>query len=231
MARKPRNYIADIPCHVVQRGNDRQATFYTNADYGVYLESLRLACEDYECELHCYVLMTNHVHLLLTPRTTDGISKVMQSLGRRYVRYINGRYARTGTLWEGRHHANLIQSTLYLLRCYRYIELNPVRAGIVDHPNKYRWSSYHYHGSGAVSHLIEPHPEYRALGRTDAERQSQYRALMGMDIEAVESDDIRHCIHHGLPLGDARFKEEVETLLGRRLEDRGPGRPRKTPAV
>ena len=149
MPRQLRYNLPGIPQHVIQRGNNRQATFFSDEDYMRYLADLKSACDQHQCEVHAYVLMTNHVHLLMTPHNGDGIAKTMQSLGRRYVVYINQTYRRTGTLWEGRYKAALIDSENYLLTCYRYIELNPVRAeGMVDHPGKYRWSSYRANALG-----------------------------------------------------------------------------------
>jgi len=132
MPRKPRVYLSGVPCHVIQRGNDRQPCFYSEEDYVFYLECLYDACKRYKVNLHAYVLMTNHVHLLVTPRVADGISRVMQSIGRRYVQYVNVTYKRSGTLWEGRHKSSLVDADNYLLSCYRYIEMNPVRAGMVQ---------------------------------------------------------------------------------------------------
>ena len=137
MPRQPRYALAGFPQHVIQRGNNRSATFYAEQDYRVYLECLAEACHVHETALHAYVLMTNHVHLLMTPGKTNGLAKVMQSLGRRYVRYVNDTYRRTGTLWEGRYKASVIDTEHYLLACYRYIEMNPVRAGLVAHPADY----------------------------------------------------------------------------------------------
>jgi len=126
--------MADVPCHIIQRGNNRPVCFFSEQDYLFYLECLYDACRRYKVNLHAYVLMTNHVHLLMAPRTAEGISRVMQSIGRKYVQYINVGYKRSGTLWEGRHKSSLVDTDNYLLRCYRYIEMNPVRAGMVKHP-------------------------------------------------------------------------------------------------
>lgn len=227
MPRKPRYYLAGIPCHIIQRGNNRQASFYADDDYRFYLQCLSESAIRYQCAIHAYVLMTNHVHLLMTPTTADGISRVMQSVGRRYVQYINATYRRTGTLWEGRHKASLIQHTHYLLTCYRYIELNPVRAGIVDHPEGYPWSSYASNGEGKTNPIIQSHPDYQALGKTETERQVAYRALFKTHIEHQALNDIRRAVNHDVPLGDTRFKEEVEAMLGRRIQDNNRGRPRK----
>ena len=141
MARHPRFVLPGHPQHVIQRGNNRNVIFAEDADYCIYMEKLGEACERFGCRIHAYVLMTNHVHLLITPETEQGISKAMQSLGRQYVQYFNYRYQRTGTLWEGRYKASLLDTTQYLLTCYRYIELNPVRACMVEQPAEYRWSS------------------------------------------------------------------------------------------
>ncbi len=227
MPRKPRYYLPDIPCHVIQRGNNRQASFYTDDDYRFYLQCVAEACERYQCRLHAYVLMTNHVHLLMTPTSHDGISRVMQSVGRRYVQYINNTYKRTGTLWEGRHKASLIQNTRYLLTCYRYIELNPVRAGMVGLPGDYPWSSYTFNGEGKANPIVQTHPDYQALGKTETEQQAAYRALFKAHIEHETLNDIRRAANHDVPLGDIRFKEEIETMLGRRIQDNNRGRPRK----
>lgn len=227
MPRKPRYYLPDIPCHIIQRGNNRQASFFADDDYHFYLHCLTKSAKRYQCAIHAYVLMANHVHLLMTPTTAEGISRVMQSVGRRYVQYINHTYKRTGTLWEGRHKASLIQSSQYLLTCYRYIELNPVRAGMVDHPGDYEWSSYRTNSEGAANPLITAHPDYLLLGATVAARQDAYCGLFKAHIGNNELKDIRRAINHDVPLGNERFKEEVEMMLGRRIQDNNRGRPRK----
>lgn len=150
MPRKPRMYLPGVPAHVVQRGNNREACFFQDEDYQFYLAVLGDALKRYRVQLHAYVLMTNHVHLLMTPTDESGISRVMQHLGRLYVLYVNRTYRRSGTLWEGRHKSSLINATEYLLTCYRYIELNPVRAGMVAVPEEYRWSSCRWHGWGRL---------------------------------------------------------------------------------
>lgn len=148
MARQPRYVLPGQPQHVIQRGNNRDVIFVAEADYRFYLDKLKDACDRMGCEVHAYVLMTNHVHLLMTPYEENSLGRVMQSLGRRYVQYFNYRYRRTGTLWEGRYRATLIDAESYLLTCYRYIELNPVRAGMVSHPGDYPWSSYRSNALG-----------------------------------------------------------------------------------
>jgi putative transposase len=150
MARLGRYFLPDQPLHVIQRGNNRGAIFFREEDHAQYREWLAAAAADYGCRVHAYVLMTNHVHLLVTPRREDSLPRVMQSLGRRYVRHVNAAYQRSGTLWEGRYRAAPIDSEAYFLACCRYIELNPVRAGMVDHPRAYRWSSYRAHAEIGV---------------------------------------------------------------------------------
>ena len=168
MPRKPRLYLPGIPCHVIQRGNNRDVCFAAEEDYQAYVEWLRDGAERCGCAVHAYVLMTNHVHLLVTPQDKEGVSRLMQSVGRRYVQYFNYSYDRSGTLWEGRYKATLIDSDQYLLTCMRYIELNPVRAGMVKHPLDYPWSSYAANARGQDNLLITPHELYRQLGRSHA---------------------------------------------------------------
>ena len=154
MARLPRFVLVGHPQHVIIRGNNREPIFYADEDYQFCLEKLKKACDKHECDIHAYVLMTNHVHLLITPHKKDGISKVIQMLGRYYVQYFNNTYQRKGTLWEGRYKATLIDSEHYALGCYRYIELNPVRAEMVEHPAEYPWSSYGFNGLGDKISLL-----------------------------------------------------------------------------
>ncbi len=151
MPRKARFNLLGVPQHVIQRGNNREPCFFSEADYIRYLEDLQTAADKHECHIHAYILMTNHVHILVTPFKDMGISLMMQSLGRCYVKYINHAYQRTGTLWEGRYKASLVDSERYLLTCMQYIESNPVRASMVEHPGDYRWSSYSYNAYGRTS--------------------------------------------------------------------------------
>ena len=184
MARQPRFVVPGIAQHVIQRGNNRSATFCDALDYHLFLEFLRDACQEHECSVHAYVLMTNHVHLLMTPQHEWGISKVMQCVGRRYVGHYNKRMARTGGLWEGRYRASLIDTETYLFRCMRYIELNPVRACMVAHPRDYRWSSYHANARGYSDVLVTPHQRVEhvvdadAEGCSDAERDLERRRVL-----------------------------------------------------
>jgi putative transposase len=158
MPRKPRFYLPSIPAHIVQRGNCRQATFFGDDDYAAYLNWLYEGAKLHDCAIHAYVLMTNHVHLLITPQDSESISQLVQYVGRHYVTYVNHAYGKSGTLWEGRHKGCLISSDDYLLACMRYVELNPVRAGMVVSPGDYRWSSYRINASGGEHAAMTPHP-------------------------------------------------------------------------
>ena len=224
MARLPRLFLPGIPQHVIQRGNNRQVCFSSEEDFAAYAHWLREYAEKYCVALHAWVFMTNHAHLLMTPETESGISKLMQSLGRRYVRYFNYTYARTGTLWEGRFKSCVIDAENYLLQCQRYIEMNPVRATMVESPGDYRWSSYRCNGLAQPSSLWTPHPVYQALGATHEQRAERYRAVFRGHIEETLLTEIRRSVNQGMVLGNDRFKAEVEQLSGRRTTQlkRGP---------
>lgn len=231
MPRQPRYALIGIPQHVIQRGNNRQVTFFANEDYRNYLDCLKQACMRHECQVHAYVLMTNHVHLLMTPEQPNSLAKVMQSVGRRYVRYVNDVYRRSGTLREGRYKASLIDTERYLLRCYRYIELNPVRANIVPDPSEYHWSSYAHHVGVHNDSLISDHAQYLALGRTAAERQAAYRDLFRTHLDEPMLSTIRTTTNQCLILGSERFKDQIEQALSRRVRPGKAGRPRKEISV
>lgn len=224
MARKPRIDMPGVPQHVVQRGNNRQACFFSPADYASYLAALREATLKFGVTVHAYCLMTNHVHLLMTPQERGALSATMQSLGRRYVRLINGRYRRTGTLWEGRYKACVVDSGGYLLSCYRYIELNPVRAGMVAAPEAYSWSSYRCNAHGQINPVVRPHPEFLRLGPDEETRAQAYRALFA---ERLELPALRHALERELVYGSERFTARIETLTQRRVRPGKPGRPAK----
>ena len=225
MARLPRLDLPGIAQHVVQRGNDRQACFADNADYLHYRQELREAALKHGCALHAYVLMTNHVHLLVTPNELGAVSKMMQTIGRRYVGCFNARYRRTGTLWEGRFKAALVDSDRYLLTCYRYIELNPVRAGMVADPRHYRWSSHNSNAHGADEARITPHPCYLALGNSPLERQARYRALFEHLASHEDTEAVRAHTQQQRALGSERFRAQVEALTQRAATVRPRGRP------
>lgn len=227
MPRKRRFFLPGIPSHVMQRGNNRQPIFFDDEDRHVYLDWLREAAERYRCAIHAYVLMTNHVHILVSPKSVYGISRLMQYTGRRYVPYVNHTYGRTGTLWEGRFKASMVQSETYLLACYRYIELNPVRAGMVEHPSEYRWSSYARNAIGAADSLVTGHPLYHELAKTRSARQRAYQALFEDELERADAQAIRDCLQSGTPLGNKRFIEQIEQALGHKVGRATRGRPRK----
>ena len=225
MPRKPRVYIPGIPCHVIQRGNNRDTCFFAEEDYHFYLDCLGDACLKNHVDVHAYVLMTNHVHLLMTPDCKEGISRVMQSLGRRYVHYINRTYQRCGTLWESRHKASLVDAEHYLLACYRYIELNPVAAQMVDHPGEYPWSSYSVNAYGRTTALITPHPVFLQLGASQIIRQKYYRELFSTSLRKDDIHAIQTAAHFSTPLGNERFKEQIEKAIGHKLGQSKRGRP------
>ena len=227
MARLGRYFLAEQPLHLIQRGNNREAVFYCEEDYERYRAWLAGAAADNGCAVHAYVLMTNHVHLLVTPDTPDSIPGMMQTLGRCYVRYVNATYRRTGTLWEGRYRAAPIDSDAYFLACCRYIELNPVRADIVRHPRHYSWSSYRTHAFGNADTLVHDHPIYRALGRAAVDRQSAYRDLFRASLDPGFIDALRAATNGGWALGSDRFKRQIAKALGRRVTPLPKGRPPK----
>lgn len=230
MARLPRYVIPGQPQHIIQRGNNRQQIFAADADYQFFRDALVDAAKKHGLAIHAYAWMTNHIHLLATPELDDSISKVFQSVGRRYVQYFNFTYRRSGTLWEGRYRATVVDSEQYLLTLMRYIELNPVRAGMVTHPRDYAWSSYHYNAQGEAglnADWITQHREYMRLGRSVAERQSAYRQLFRAALPAHDLKEIRESTHKGWALGSDRFKAKIEGLGQRRATSKGVGRPRQ----
>jgi putative transposase len=213
--------------HLIQRGNNRCACFYADDDYRRYLDDLAVLSGRMGCRVHAYVLMTNHVHLLLTPEKAGSASLLMKHLGQRYVQYINRTYGRSGTLWEGRFRSCIAQEEDYVLACYRYIEENPLRAGMVKHPRQYRWSSYRVNAEGRTSTVIDPHAQYLGLGRNAAARRAAYRALFRTDLDAEMLTDIRLATNGNFALGNQRFRTEIERALGRRVDRRASGRPRR----
>ena len=225
MPRKPRYFLPGVPVHIVQRGNNRQAIFFDDQDYHAYLQWLGEALVKYDCSLHAYVLMTNHVHLLITPPKKESLSRVMQYVGRRYVPYINHTYRRTGTLWEGRFKASLIQDEHYLLACMRYIELNPVRANMVKTASGYRWSSYLSNGRGFTNALVTPHDRYLAIANADIERRETYRDLFRCHMDEEVITGIRQAWQTGTPLGNDYFKAQVEQMLKMKVGYAKRGRP------
>ncbi len=225
MARMPRYFVPDQPQHIIQRGNNRGPIFASEEDYRFYLECLYDAADKQALAIHAYVLMTNHVHLLATPQDETSIPKTLQSVGRRYVQYFDYHYSRPGTLWEDHHKATVIDSTHYLFTCSRYIELNPVRAGMVGHPREYPWSSYHHNAQGKADRLITAHCLYRRLGRTNKERHTGYRHLFRSHLSEHDVTTIQEATNKGWTLGNSRFREKVKSLSKRRSKPLPRGKP------
>jgi len=228
MPRQCRYFIPSVAQHVITRGVDRQAVFFHRQDYALYREALQDAAATNDCLIHAYVLMTNHVHLLVTPLKERSLPLMMQAMGRNYVQRLNARYGRTGTLWEGRYKASLVQDSDYLLACQRYIELNPVRAGMVAVPGDYPYSSYAYHAAGVDDNLITAHACYLSLGGDRAARQFAYRRLFHDVLDEKLLASIRKSTNACGVIGDERFKEQIEAMLGRRVPTGKRGRPAKT---
>jgi putative transposase len=214
MPRRPRVLLSEYPLHIVQRGINREPCFFTEEDYHCYLHWLEESARACGCAIHAYELMTNHVHLLLTPKDSGAPSRLMQSLGRRYVQYTNRFYRRTGSLWEGRYKSSVVQAESYLLACQRYID-----------PGQYRWSSYRANGLGQADVRLTPHELYLSLGRDGGERQAAYRALFRPELDAEAVDDIRQALQLGMPVGSERFAEVICGRLGIRHNSGKRGRP------
>ena len=225
--RRPRLELPGTPLHITHRGVNRGATFIDDEDFAGYMQALEQTSREQGVLIHGYVLMTNHVHLLVSAGVVGAVSRMMQALGRRYVRAFNARYGRTGTLWEGRYKSCLVDSDRYLLACLRYIELNPVRAAMVAQPWEYRWSSVHGHLGLRNDVRLSPHPAYLALGRDASERGIAYRCLL---MEVISEDmlaDIRIHMQQERALGSPIFRSMVEEALNRPVEVRPQGRPRR----
>lgn len=226
MARLPRYFIPGVPLHIILRGNNRDPIFANDEDCQFFKEALQDAATRHALAIHAYVFMTNHIHLLATPANEESVPKAMQSLGRRYVQYFNYRYQRTGTLWEGRYRATVVDVENYLFECMRYIERNPVRANMVTHPRQYAWSSYRANAEGKSDALVTPHGLYLALDRQESERRGAYRALFKTEQNAAMLDEIRDCTNKGWALGGGRFKDKLERLTERRAQPLPKGRRR-----
>ena len=224
MARQPRLILAEVAVHVVQRGNDRMVCFRAPGDYLVYLAELKRLSAKFDCAVHAYCLMGNHVHLLVTPGSADACGGLMKELSQGYAHYFNRKYARTGTLWEGRFRSCVAQSARYVLACYRYIELNPVRAGIVAHPGLYPWSSYAANGGIGSDTFLTPHAEFVALASDPRPRHKVYRALVEEGVTPQVLDAIRAATCGGYPLAAEAFKSSLALPPGRHLERARAGR-------
>ena len=197
MARKPRIFVPGLPMHVLQRGNNRRPVFFNDEDRKRYLKYLAAAANEHDCAVHCYVLMTNHIHLLVTPGSPLSLANTIKLLGGRYVRHLNDIYERTGGLWEGRYRASLVDTDRYLAMCYRYIELNPVRAGIARQPAEYAWSSYRHHAHGWPDSLVTPHAFYEELGETERGRRHRYREIFHQQLADDQLKHIREATRQG----------------------------------
>jgi len=224
MPRLPRFFVPDLPLHVIQRGNDRTPIFGGPDDLAFYRRCLAHAACDRAVAIHAYVLMTNHVHLLVTPSCATSVPKMMQSIGRIYVQYFNREYRRTGTLWEGRYKAAIVDDEQYLLTCMRYIELNPVRARMVPTPGEFRWSSYRANACGAADDLVTPHVIYRRLGPSPEVRQAAYREFFRSAIPEGDLANIRDATQNAWALGGEAFRRKI-AALNRRAERMPVGRP------
>ena len=225
MSRLPRIDVVGVPQHIVVRGVDRQPCFFRDADRALYLGIVANAAARYSVAVHAFVLMTNHVHLLASGRALGALSAMMQLTGLRYVRRVNGLYGRTGTLFEGRFRGSLVQSDRYLLACMRYIELNPVRARMVDRPEDYVWSSYKNNAGLERADWLTPHDEYLRLGASARERAHAWRDLVLAALGDDELADIRNHVNRNRVLGDPRFQQHIAAMLGRRVHIAPPGRP------
>lgn len=227
MPRPLRLELPGVPLHVVQRGNNRAECFFGEADRRFYLKCLAESAERRGCQVHAYVLMTNHVHLLVTPCEAGATGAMMQDVGRRYVRIVNTLHDRTGTLWEGRFKSSLVDSESYLLTCHKYIELNPVRAGLVSDPASYPWSSHTHYVANKSTRLITEHPLYLDLGETKRARQAAFQSLFATCLDERVLSQIREAINTDSALGSDRFLDETEAKLGRPVRPPVRGRPPK----
>jgi REP-associated tyrosine transposase len=227
MPRKPRFYLPDVPVHIVQRGHSREPVFFDSQDYATYAYWVSEAAPRYGVSVHAFVLMTNHIHLLVTPSEISSISLFMQYMGRHYVPYINHKYGKTGSIWEGRYKASMVDEEGYFLTVMRYIELNPVRAGMVEAPGHYRWSSFcHNAGTREIS-FVRGHPVYVSLGKSEEHRYEVYRELFNGHIDPSAIKQIADAWQTGTPLGNQLFRDKIEARLSQRVGQARRGRPRK----
>ena len=225
MARLPRLTVAGYPHHIIQRGNDRQLIVRADRDRAFLLELIHDYAKEHAVAIHAYVLMDNHFHLLATPATTEGLPLMMQAVGRRYVRYYNGWYQRTGALWEGRYKSTLIETERYLLACMAYIDLNPVRAGMVTQAVDYLWSSHRHYVGLNVDRLVTPHALYWALGNTPFAREAAYAALVQAGVSAHQQEALTSATLRGWALGEGDFVAELQKNTARRVTQGRAGRP------
>jgi len=226
MARRPRLFVANIPYHIVQRGNNKNSIFFKEEDYLFFMDVLDEAKEKYPCLIYAYCLMVNHFHLLLEPKDKKCISSLMKLVGAKYVYYVNKFYMRTGTLWEGRFKGCFVDRESYFLSCLRYIEMNPVRAGIVSSPELYRWSSYRVRAFGEKSKIVDLDPWYLSLGAVEKTRQLSYRHLFQEAAAERREGLIKEMTAKNGIVGSAEFKKTIDRLTGQEIIFRKPGRPK-----
>lgn len=227
MARLPRLILPGQPHHVILRGNNRQAIFFSDLDRQHLLNTIGEVAQQYAVAVHAYVLMDNHFHLLLTPSTADALSRMMQALGRRYVGWFNARHQRSGTLWEGRFRAGLIEGERHLMACMRYIELNPVRAGLCQRPEEWPWSSAAHHLGLARQAVVSEHPLYWSMGNTPFEREHAYREFMNQGVTPQEQAQFTEAVLRGRPVASEAFLKPLAAEHERVVERKPRGRPRK----
>lgn len=228
MSARARPRITSVPHHVIQSGSSGSPVFLSDADYRFYLMCLHKGAERHQCAIHAYVLMPDHVHLLVSPGPLDGLSLMMRYVSNRYVQYFNYVYDRTGRLWEGRFRSGLIDDERYLLKCYRYIESNPVRARIVESAGKYPWSSYAYHATGREDRVVHDHATYVALGATPHARQRAYRWVFRQPLDGKELDEIEVIVNGGLVPHSDRHNNSVPRPAVRRIRTESGDRPERT---
>jgi len=225
MPRKPRFYLSGVPVHIVHRGHSRSPVFFEDQDYSTYLYWLRKAAEKYDLSIHAFVLMTNHTHLLVTPTLGENVSLFMQYIGRRYVPYINHKYGKSGSIWEGRYKACLVQEESYFLSVMRYIEFNPVRANMLESPSHYRWSSFCHNAGARDLKLINSHPIYDSLGVDKESRVKAYQELFNYQIDQTAMKKISDAWLTGTPLGNEHFRQMIEETLSKKVGQDRRGRP------
>ncbi len=226
MARLPRYTITNQLQHIILKGRDGRQVFIEEEDYRYFRDCLDAAAYNYGLKVHAYVLMPDHVHILATPGQDYSVSRAVQSIGRNYVQYFNESYGGDGTLWDGRYRATVVDDKQYLLTCCRYIELNPVRAGLVKHPRDYRWSSYAFNADGKPDEMLSAQRQYLKLGTCNKDRSRAYRALFRQKIETDTTRNITESTLKGWALGDTNFAHKIEKLSGRRATQLPKGRPR-----
>lgn len=230
MARLPRLTVPGYPYHIFQRGNNRQVIFSSVADRQILLDLLSESASKFAVDVHAYVLMDNHFHLLATPRSVESLPQMMQAVGRRYVRHFNAAQGRSGTLWEGRYKSALVQTDRYLLACMVYIDLNPVRAGLVAQAQDYLWSSHRHYAGLRSDKLVSPHPLLWELGNTPFARESSYRQIVQAGITAGQQVALTQSVMSGWALGDLEFVAHLQKTTPRRLSKSAPGRPARVKA-